>query len=518
MIFEYTDCQKMAIKRINKFLKGDYNIFGLFGYAGTGKTALLTTIVDEMYKEKKLKNIVFAAPTNKAVSVLKSMIFEKTKNNKMDFLTVHRLLGMKMKFDEKGDMHFIQHKNSIIGYELIVIDECSMIGKELMAKIITNLWLEKDKEFSKVKIIFMGDPAQLPPVNEQNSITFDCFDDIENDIFMKEILEKLNKKNFNGTIDDIKKLIYPKYSILKTIVRTNKENIMNLSNDTRDWIGGKINKLNLKKYNRDSIKIYKEEKKDEWLEKYIEYQKNTLDLIILTWTNSKKDEYNNKIRKSMFKNKENIDKYEIGDLLIFNDYYSYNATSFHTSELIEIAAKDYVKNYKLENITIDFNKMKVKVDNDTQNYVKNMIDNINKQINKVKLKVYNIYVYKIIDNDEYRQAYEITINDDEQLDKLKAFATIQIQKFKDILTSITINERDYELLTILWEKCHKVFIEPFANVSYGYCITVHKSQGSGFAYTFIDLQDIIKNKNNDECKRCIYTSITRTTKELHILY
>ena len=60
-------------------------------------------------------------------------------------------------------------------------------------------------------------------------------------------------------------------------------------------------------------------------------------------------------------------------------------------------------------------------------------------------------------------------------------------------------------------------IDCFAKLNYGYCITVHKSQGSTFENVYIDMDDILKNNNEEETMKCIYTAITRTSKTLQFL-
>ena len=69
----------------------------------------------------------------------------------------------------------------------------------------------------------------------------------------------------------------------------------------------------------------------------------------------------------------------------------------------------------------------------------------------------------------------------------------------------------------LWEQFSKIFIEPFANVNYGYCTTVHKSQGSTYYNVYVDVEDILNNSKLDEMKRCMYTSFTRGSNEINLL-
>ena len=60
-------------------------------------------------------------------------------------------------------------------------------------------------------------------------------------------------------------------------------------------------------------------------------------------------------------------------------------------------------------------------------------------------------------------------------------------------------------------------VDLFAKLNYGYCITVHKSQGSTFENVYIDMGDIFKNKREEETMKCLYTAITRTSRTLKLL-
>ena len=84
-------------------------------------------------------------------------------------MTIHKLLQIKRNIDSTGQENFISlidennikpSENSIFYYDLIIVDEVSMLNKDLTLKL---LLLQKK---IKGKIIFLGDKAQLPPVNE----------------------------------------------------------------------------------------------------------------------------------------------------------------------------------------------------------------------------------------------------------------------------------------------------------------------------------------------------------------
>ena len=131
------------------FTKDPY--FILKGYAGTGKTYLM----------KKLRDlpmtIYFSAPTNKATGVLSEALGIKAR-------TVFSLLGLKME-QKEGELVMEYGKKMAYFPEgaILVVDEASMVNKKLCA------FIEKARAEFKFKVLYVGDPAQLPPVGEKIS-------------------------------------------------------------------------------------------------------------------------------------------------------------------------------------------------------------------------------------------------------------------------------------------------------------------------------------------------------------
>ena len=167
-----------ALLELDKFAKPDseHQVFGLFGYAGTGKSTVLSFFGQAASARKH--RIVFAAPTHKAVSVLQKMsdpdMMAPQHNN---FLTVASLLNMKAKIDDNGRREFrpdvVSWRDAKISdYDMVIIDECSMLSTAVYK------WLLEARDALGFKIIFVGDPLQLPPVKEENvnngrSLAFD---------------------------------------------------------------------------------------------------------------------------------------------------------------------------------------------------------------------------------------------------------------------------------------------------------------------------------------------------------
>ena len=572
--------QHNVYNNLLKFLQSDENELLLIGYAGTGKTTLITKFINDIINNRYVKRIAVAAPTHKAVGIIKNKLYgniyekEKSKNlmKYVEVLTIHRLLNYQNYIDNNGNSYFAK---SLVDtnwniYNLIVIDECSMLNNQIINDILLELqknYEENKQKNNKLKIIYLGDPAQLPPVNQKIS-----------KIFTRDIT---------------------KY-YLEKIIRTNNNNIMDLSNQHRKWIlsGNDDDMPNLELYNSNSIKIHNNTKI--WLDNFI--NNNNKNNIILSWTNKKCNLYNDYIRKSIFK-KENLLKYELGEILIFQDYYRVkinnnndnndnNYINFYTSEQIKlynintkiikfdnlkikktnsllpedinsiyinyvkklnkIIDDNPIKIYELqvkkinsdENIYIDnfnnlkkkieisFNKLKYKVLSENEKI--NFINNIEKNINFINNLIYkyheslinnglntideNIKITTIHENDTIKYNEIIEIGNIKLL-KLKEKLYSKINKIKNIdnIEKCNLFSIVEKKMNTLWKEWQTKVIDSMAQLNYGYCITVHKSQGSTFSNVYIDIADIFENKNKDEILKCLYTAITRTSDSLELL-
>jgi len=156
-----TPNQKKSMAMIRKFFK--YKIareLCLSGYAGTGKTTLVGELVRVYQVLFPKKKIAVCAPTNKAVKVVSDKSGQKG-------MTIHRMLGVRMEPDQNGN-----YKQAFGGrehtheYDLIVVDEASMLDEKLLAII------REYQSRYRFKIIYAGDPAQLPPVKSPSSPVF----------------------------------------------------------------------------------------------------------------------------------------------------------------------------------------------------------------------------------------------------------------------------------------------------------------------------------------------------------
>jgi len=153
---DLTDDQRAAMEYINSFMESECRQMVLCGPAGTGKTSLVNVLLDEL--DRKNISYVCTAPTNKAVEVI-----AKRTNRAFD-RTIFSLCGLKLVEIDDREPYLERDGESRLGdYDLVVIDEASMTGTELLRNIEADL-----VEFSYIKILYVGDPCQIPAVEDSN--------------------------------------------------------------------------------------------------------------------------------------------------------------------------------------------------------------------------------------------------------------------------------------------------------------------------------------------------------------
>ena len=575
-LMKFSNNQTEALKNLINFLIGNQRTFGLYGYAGTGKTTTLVEFVAYLLENKLIRSVALSAPTNKAVNIIKSKFrnhlkrlaniqsdflgFEdildilERKGIKIDFITIHKLLNYKNDFDTEGDRIFLRNgKTNINEYDLIIIDECSMIPY----MIINNIF-EDIRNNTKTKILFSGDICQLPPVNELKSIIFlNIFKIKLKEVLKYEELKKyyfqlenskgktkfkieFNQEYYESLILNLEKdLLHMNYFTLTEVVRTKLSNVVNLCYNIREWIDNIVKFPRLKEYVGNGVFIYKnngDKTKTEWFKKYMEYHNSNKSEfssnIILAWTNKQCDIYNNSVRQIIFADKKIINKFEIGDILILNDFYILdeikekykkekdNGNRFYTSEQIKITELEIVTKKCDQFSDILPKQLKSKNIEKLEAKFKQYINKINY---KKEYKCWKMYVKKIqdtvINNDETHTLYVIHDESSKLLENDKKKSLEEIRKLKYELEKNPDYTKTMEkyILKQLWKEWSKNYIEPFANVNIGCSISCHKSQSSTYFNVFVDADDILNNNNSDEAKRCIYTALTRASNEIHIL-
>lgn len=163
MIYDtLNDEQRAAVELMIVFARDEAGLELLLeGPAGTGKTYCMKALV-----EKLKKRIIFTAPTNKAVRVLREAIASDDYTPKCK--TIYSLLGLVLAANgEVKELKQPEDPVDLSEYSVVVVDEASMVNTILRAHINSA-----QSEFPRLKWIFMGDRNQLPPVGEDQSLVW----------------------------------------------------------------------------------------------------------------------------------------------------------------------------------------------------------------------------------------------------------------------------------------------------------------------------------------------------------
>lgn len=178
---DLTPHQALAYDTLFPFLlgKNDAHLAVLEGYAGVGKTTLVAALLAALPG----LHVAVAAPTNKAVRVLRDKLVEagvvvaeagddpnawkksaKPPAESCTCRSIHAFLGLKLKELEGGRQEAVAEGSSVLrDYDAVIVDECSMLDDALFQKIVL--------ERGRARVLFVGDPAQLPPVARNGALS-----------------------------------------------------------------------------------------------------------------------------------------------------------------------------------------------------------------------------------------------------------------------------------------------------------------------------------------------------------
>lgn len=518
--------QKSTVKKIDQFLsQSTEKIFYLLGYAGTGKTFLMGQIIKELLATKRVSYFYICAPTHQALDVIESSLKSNLSLTEqveyianLNFMTVQKLLEFRpVIMTDDGSKVFKSTRESKflkqLDDKLIVIDECSMISTEMMTT------LKKYINIYPIKIIFMGDRKQLPPVNESES----------------QIFLSIPKK-------------YNYYMLLDEIMRTKSPEIKKVCKIIRDW-NQKDNLIKL------LLPIHNENKSFRMFHKKPNYTDTTWfktivkkiatnDMpIILTWKNATAEYYNDILRKYIHK-KPDLNNFMVNDYVIFNNYYKTpddDSGIFYTSKMVRILEiteeERFLYSWNDFHLTKSTNDNTTNISDTTKKDVANislivtdtkktlaekdldiMLKKLWKQRNMFKINILVVEkIYRDTDTIIDKKPYKIQIihkNDFVEYTKMLENTKSHIKNFCKKYES---NKKNLKIINKLWEIYHDKFVSPFAEIKFGYAVTTHKAQGSTFESVFVDIQDIDENPDKDEMQRALYTAAGRASTFLSFL-
>lgn len=469
--FKLTSDQSEALIQISSFLDSSYNCFLLKGFAGTGKTTLMQIISSYLNSIGRASKLF--APTGRAALILQ----QKTKKKAC---TIHRGIYnfkdlLEKKEGESFKFYYGLHQNEDSADCVYLIDEASMISDKYSEDeffMFGSGYLLKDLSeyvFSRNvnrKIIFIGDNAQLPPVNMSFSPALN----------ISHLKERYNLSILEFELKQVVRQLQDS-GILKTVTKLRESISQNVFNEFEI----DFSKDDTHKCNPENL-----------IETYTKVAKNggVQNNIIITHSNRQALEHNQKIR--MLRYGENYTQVQKRDrLLITKNNYNGEIELFNGmfAEVIEVGninRKETVrfkkKGGKTEERELIFRDVLVKVRNEEG-------------------KLCNLKTTLL---DKFLTSEEGRLH---PLDQQALYVD-----FKNRMTEKGIRPKttDYN---------HAIRNDLYFNAlqaKYGYAITCHKSQGGEWKNAFVDFK-VYMGIMNMGFFRWAYTAMTRAKENLYVI-
>lgn len=459
--------QRAAFDRLCDFLTSpDDSIYVIKGWAGTGKTYCVSLFVkyalEIVYANKNWYRIAVTGPTNKSVRVIKKT--SGIRSTRVTFQTIHKLLGLKEKITMDGKQEFVNDgdfKPGIASTRLLIIDEVSMLNDDLFEKILQYR--------DKTKIICMGDPAQIPPVGRPDCIPFR--DELASQYKIKtlELRTVMRQKEGNAIIDSS--------VLIRSGLGSSESQVQPVSIVNEKGEGVEFLNLNSEEIRKSFSKRLEGYFKSPQFSRDSEYAK------IIAWRNKTVATMNDLIRSVIYGDESKTSKILVGEKLIAN-----NPIIQDGNIILNTNDEFSVLNYSIKTESPRFMLSKNPDDDPVE----------------ITLKYYDTKVSYLNDNDE-----EIMID----IEILHEDSEAEFQKFANVLRLKAIEKKGADKSWLHYYN----FLRRYADVSYSYSITAHKSQGSTYNTTFVLEDDINMNLDVIERNRIKYTAYTRASKKVYVL-
>ena len=353
--------QNKAILNLVNYITtiGNRSIFLLKGYAGTGKTTLISALVKSLPSIGKRS--VLLAPTGRAAKVL-------AKYSKKKSSTLHKKIYW-IRTTKNGNT-FITLKENLHTNTVFIVDEASMIPEDSKDSINKRSLLEDVIKYVyegiDCKLILIGDTAQLPPVHLDISPALDE--------------ENLDRKYGKQIINQE----------LKKVVRQEKNSLI-LENAThiRELIENNKNILPKIKLNQEVLKIISGDELQEYIEKA--YEKSGVEnTTIICRSNKRANQYNNRIRSEILWQEEIISS---GDILMVvrNNYFWLDEESkagfLANGDIIEVTrVKEIIERYGFKFAKASIRLLDYKSENEIDAVL--LLDTINSESPSLKYEEY----------------------------------------------------------------------------------------------------------------------------------
>lgn len=457
-----TPHQQQVLESIKEFMKSDASVFILRGYAGTGKTTMVKQIADYISESK---DVALMAPTGRAARVLgKKTGYEAT--------TIHKAIygsgGIKAKkVNDLADSEFKIHFpiGETDGKLVAIVDEASMLCSQTVEQELYNFGTDNlmDDLLTFVrpsfggKVIFVGDPAQLPPVGEAEpqALNADFFTARGLKVMQAELREVLRQ-----TGDSV---ILKNAMQIRNLLESEIRNSLVFDEKEDDVVSLPAHKL---------------------LDKYMYERKKSgrNNCVVICYSNKSASKYNELIRQELY---DTINpEIRAGDVLM----------------VIQ-------NNYRLDRMNGEF----VPVLSVGQKVTQSALVYVQEGGERVR-KVINLEFQRITVTDSSGEKRDCMV----LLDLLyNEAASINIDEHRALYINFCMRNPDLKQGSPEFNDA--IVVDEYYNclkAKFGYAVTGHKCQGGEWAKVFVDYSG--RTGLSDDCLRWAYTATTRAQKTLFV--
>ena len=454
--FNPTSQQEKTLELIADFIISgdDKKIFLLCGYAGTGKTTLVSALVRTM--EQLGRKTVLLAPTGRAAKVF------STYSGKSAY-TIHKWIYRQKSILDASQFSLMENRAV---NTLFIVDEASMISNAGVSNFGSGALLDDLVEFvysgNGCSLLLLGDMAQLPPVGEELSpaLSEDYLRSMFLDVTAVELTQVMRQLDGSG-------ILY---------------NATNLREIVCNGDSSSLPKIKLDGF-ADVCRVQGDELIEAIESSYGDVGMN--DTIILCRSNKRANIYNEGIRRRILYREEELNR---GDLLMVvkNNYYWREVLGREDKSLLE--KLDFIANGDMAEV--------IRVGGVEEMYGFRFAD---VTLSLVDYEDCEIDV-KIMLDTLVSESPSLTKEENERLFNAVWEDYPEIRSKRKRMEQVR-NNPYYNAI----------------QVKYGYAVTCHKAQGGQWRRVFLDQGFVSPEMLGTDYYRWLYTAFTRASEKLYLV-
>lgn len=456
--FEFSAGQRRAAMALSQFILSDDRdgLFILRGYAGTGKTTLVSSLVRVLRQLQR--ELVLMAPTGRAAKVFSA-------HSGFAAYTIHKIIYRQKRMDDEAagfSLNINKRKNT-----LFIVDEASMVSNDDgglsffgSGRLLDDL-LKYVYSAQGCRLLLVGDTAQLPPVGEERSpaLADDFLSSYGFNVASAELTDVMRQARRSGILYNA--------TALRTALSEGHVDVAPVIRFARF---------------HDTVRMPGNELIDSLEDSYD--RKGTEQTIVITRSNKRAVAYNNGIRATIFGREEGL----------------------ADGDIIMVARNNY---YWTERLQTDLSEDEANVPMD---FIANGDIAVVRHIRSY-YKFYGLHFADVSlsfpDYDDYEMDVRVIL--DALQSESPALSPEQSERlFQGVLA-------DYAEYSSKRKRMEKLRQDPNYNalqIKFAYAVTCHKAQGGQWEHVYVDQGWLPEDAIDASYYRWLYTAMTRATKRL----